>query len=491
MSTLGAIGLVAFIATVAPAARSELPPPTADPHGDYSSETANCESCHTPHGSETSRLFVRSSQSQTCLRCHDGSGGGPNIDEQFQRLSTHPVADGTLVCSDCHTPHRSTEEDTKLLRAAGADGSFVYSPPTTPIGNDFCYSCHGTARGSTTPGLEGFDESAHNLHGDDLGSGSGIMCLTCHRPHGSNNLSLLTEDPATLCLQCHAGEEPAAPTGPTGETGPAEPSGPTGSSGTVGRSAGTWGADRQGDPQPRETSGGSDAAGLAGTPVLGFGARANDYSTADGTPIRIYHHPISPDEQQDGARSVTCSSCHNPHLADATNAGEDSLVIDPADTMRQWDVWWRPGAAMTRGSIDAWCATCHVKPRRVSPIASSEDVPYPVRLAYDAATDADGTPHDEFTYAEWTSEAPHGPTGARLACTACHDFHGSSNAYMLRERVVSPDGASTSSVTGFGAVQAHWDRLQTFCSTCHTSSETEHGRGELCTRCHSHTSGRL
>src|SRR5512134_3881354 len=188
LSTLGAIGLVAFIATVAPAARSELPPPTADPHGNYSSESANCESCHTPHGSETSKLFVRSSQSLTCLRCHDGSGGGPNIGEQFQRPSTHPVADGTLICSDCHTPHRSTEEDTKLLRAAGADGTFVYSPPSTPIGNDFCYSCHGSAPGGTTPGLEGFDESAHNVHGEDPSSGSGIMCLTCHRPHGSNNL---------------------------------------------------------------------------------------------------------------------------------------------------------------------------------------------------------------------------------------------------------------------------------------------------------------
>ena len=233
------------------------------------------------------------------------------------------------------------------------------------------------------------------------------------------------------------------------------------------------------------------AEDLAGTPVLGFGARENDYSTADGTPIRIYHHPISADEQQDGARSVTCSSCHNPHLADATNAGEDSLVVDPADTTQQWDVWWRPGSAMTRGSIDDWCGTCHVKPRRVSPIAPSDTVPYPVRLSYDAATDADGTPHDEFTYGEWTSEAPHGPTGARLACTACHDFHGSTNAYLLRERIVSPDGTSTGTMTGFGAVQAHWDRLQTFCLTCHTQTDTAHGRGELCTTCHSHSSGRL
>jgi len=486
LSTLGAIGLVAFLATVAPAARSELSPPTSDPHGDYTSETSNCEACHTPHGGNQDELLVRTSQVETCLRCHDGSTGGPSIAEHLERTSTHPVADGTLVCSDCHTPHRSTQEDTKLLRAS-ADGSFIYSPPSTPIGNAFCYSCHGSAPGSDEPGLEGFDESAHNLHGEEPASGSGIMCLQCHRPHGSNNLSLLTEDPATLCLQCHTGGEEGAPTGSTGSTGP---SGPTGTSGTSGRSGGTWGTERSETSSGREPSDPS-AMGLAGTPVLGFGARENDYSTSDGTPIRIYHHPISADEQQDGRRSVTCSSCHNPHLADATNGGSDSLVVDPADTMRQWDVWWRPGSSMTRGSIDAWCATCHVKPRRVAPIAASDVVPYPVRLAYDGALDADGTPHDQFTYAEWTSAAPHGPTGARLACTACHDFHGSSNASMLRERVVSPDGTSTGTMTGFGAVQAHWDRLQAFCATCHTERETEHGRGELCTSCHSHASGRL
>jgi len=77
----------------------------------------------------------------------------------------------------------------------------------------------------------------------------------------------------------------------------------------------------------------------------------------------------------------------------------------------------------------------------------------------------------------------HGPEGARLACTACHDVHGSTNAYMLREQVVSPDGRSSGTMTGYGAVQAHWDRLQGFCLGCHTDTDPEHGRGDLCTTC--------
>jgi len=56
---------------------------------------------------------------------------------------------------------------------------------------------------------------------------------------------------------------------------------------------------------------------------------------------------------------------------------------------------------------------------------------------------------------------------------------------------VSPDGRASGVVEGFGAVQAHWDRLQDFCLACHATTDPEHGRGELCTTCHFHTSGRL
>jgi predicted CXXCH cytochrome family protein len=214
--------------------------------------------------------------------------------------------------------------------------------------------------------------------------------------------------------------------------------------------------------------------------------------TSDGTPVRIYHHPISPEEQQDGARAVTCVSCHNPHLADSTNRGENSLVVDPADTSAQWDVRWRAAAEpMTQGTIDEWCATCHAAPRLIEPIEPGKAVPYPIRLVFDQTREADGTLHDKFTYAEWITDSIHGPEGARLACTACHDVHGSTNAYMLREQVLSPDGRSAGTMMGFGAVQAHWARLQGFCLSCHTDTDPEHGKGDLCTSCHFHTSGRL
>jgi predicted CXXCH cytochrome family protein len=481
---LGALGLGAFVAVIGPSARSQLSP-TVDPHGGFSSASERCGNCHIEHEAPGEEMLIASDESALCYLCHDGSRAATNVQIEFTRSSVHPVPDGTLSCSDCHTPHRSSAEVTKQLRMAVGD-SYVYSTPEAPIGNAFCYSCHED--------LTGFDEGAHNedhAEGIEAPSGSGITCLACHEPHGSNVGALLTQDPVTLCTGCHELEaEALAPTGPTGPSGATGATGATGPSGATG-ATGVTGPDGEtradgGEPAARTT--GSTAA----TPVEGFAARANDYATADGTPIRIYHHPIAPDEQADGERAVTCTSCHNPHLVDTTDRGEDSLVVDPADPTAEWDVRWRAAAApMTQGTIDAWCGTCHVGPRTVQPVAETEAVPLPIRLVYDRAREADGTPHDKFAFAEWTADAVHGPDGARLACTACHDVHGSTNAYMLRERVVSPDGRSSGTVEGFGAVQAHWERLQAFCLACHTTTDTEHGRGELCTTCHFHTSGRL
>ncbi|HZD16994.1 MAG TPA: cytochrome c3 family protein [Actinomycetota bacterium] len=476
---LGGLGLFALVVLFGPSARSQLTPPSTDPHGSYSTSSTLCVACHVTHEAPGSKMLAARGEPETCYRCHDGSTGATNVEAHFQRSSIHPVPDGTLTCTDCHTPHRSIAEVTRLLRIEEG-GSYVYSFRGAPIGNAFCYACHEEL-------ALGFEESAHNQDHQEISppSGSGITCLACHGAHGSNVDSLLTEDPSTLCTSCHELEvtpQPTGPTGPSGGTGPAGASGATGATGPTGASGATGVSGPSGPTGPGDPS----------APVVGLAARANDTTTADGTPIRIYHHPVFPDEQDGGDRAVACTSCHNPHLVDLSDRGQDSLVVDPADTTRPWDVRWRRTAAeRTQGTISAWCGTCHVQPRRVRPIPDGPSVPVPVRLVYDDALDADGTRHDEFAFDAWLGSSVHGPNGANLACTACHDFHGSTNAYLLRERIVSPDGQSVGTMTGFGAVQAHWGRLQGFCRTCHVDTATDHGRGELCTRCHSHGGSRL
>ncbi len=237
-----------------------------------------------------------------------------------------------------------------------------------------------------------------------------------------------------------------------------------------------------------------------GTTVAGaFSARGNDYSTTDGNGIREYHHPIGMLEQDGGTRAVECSSCHNVHLADPVDSATGSLIVDPRDTSAPWIVTWDATAApMTKGDLGGFCLTCHVDPTATAPIAPGPNVPYTVRLTDDsgaATVDADGTPHDTFTANDWLTASVHGPSAplGGIACTACHDPHGSSNAYLLRETVTSLDGASTATVTGFNGLGGDAATLQTFCQTCHASlpADTDHSGTPLCTECHSHGGGRL
>ena len=453
---LGLLVLTASLGWLAVVGARAEPSP-ANPHGGYSSTTQSCPACHQVHQAAGPRLGLRETERQTCYQCHDGNGGATNVRNQFgegtlgssTRTSFHPVPqprDGVqLNCSDCHSPHSSRADDTRLLRARSG-GGWLTSPPGAPIGNAFCYGCHGPGSSLPRPygDHSGFDASVHGVDGTAPlpPSGSEIECLGCHEPHGSDASKLTTAGEEGLCFGCHT----------------------------------------QADPN---TSGGSN-------PRHAFTAAANDYVTSDGTPIRIYHHPVETVDQDGGTRVVECASCHNVHVVDRNDASGSSKLVDPADTTAKWNVTWSEGSAdMTRGNISEWCTECHVGPATQGPIGAGPTVPYGILLVNDQTRDDDTNVHDKFTLAEWNASARHGPAEANLACTACHDFHGSSNAYMLRERVVSPDGAAFGTVTGFRAVVADWEKLQTLCLTCHPDRGVNHGAPRLCTRCHYHTSGKL
>jgi predicted CXXCH cytochrome family protein len=421
------------------------------PHGRYGDDTNYCASCHASHVASTDAgLLTAPTERETCYACHDGTGAESDVRAEFGevvlgssiRTSVHPVpapaAGVQLTCSDCHTPHKPLAEDTALLRVRQPDGTYRYSPPDAPIGDAFCYACHGPTSNLPAPFGDhtGFEGNVHDTNGTIPmpASGSGIKCLACHEPHGSDFPRLTTADQENECYTCHTAAETNAPQG-------------------------------------------TNVANA-------FSAKNNDYSTDDGNGIRLYHHPIGPLEQDGGQRSVECSSCHNVHLAQRTDTPDGSAIVDPADTSSPWIVTWDAAAAsMTKGDINGFCLTCHVNPTTTTPILPGPTVPYPVRL-----TD-DGPTHDLFTTAQWLGASLHGPSGANLACTACHDVHGSSNAFLLRESVVSPDGTTTNTVNGFDALSGDADTLRTFCTTCHPSLPVDHNPGQLCTECHVHGSG--
>lgn len=440
-----------------------------EPHGGYGAGTQLCGYCHQVHAAPGPNLHPRDTERETCYQCHDGTGAGTDIQSEFgeatigssTKTSFHPVPEATdgftLVCGDCHTPHKLRADFTKLLRV-DIGGTYVYSPTATPIGNTFCYACHGAS--STLPGRFGdhtaFEGSVHDAQTSPPPSGSGIKCLACHKPHGSNFTGLATANQEDLCFSCHT----------------------------------------QADPN---TSGGSN-------PKRAFTVAANDYvQNADG--VRLFHHPISDADGDGGTRQVECASCHNAHIADQTDNGSTtSKLVDPADTTSKFMVTW-DDATMTRGNITDFCTKCHISPPTTQPIAAGPTVPYAIKLVNDTGQNNDGSkqPHDKFTLANWNhaSNGRHGGAAVDpLACTACHDFHGSSNAFMLREDVVNPGGVCSTCdpVGGQTGTMTNWQadqsiagdvaKIRSFCLVCHPS-RGNHQVSKECVQCHYHTSGSL
>ena len=149
-----------------------------------------CVSCHTVHTHEDPVLvknidpmdFAREGQASVCFQCHKAQR------TQIQhRVSSHPLREGKIDCSDCHDPH-------------GSIGPKNLAKPTL---NETCYQCHADKRG---PFLW-----EHAPVRED--------CSICHQPHGSNNPVLLKTRMPQLCQQCHmASRHPSSPYGgPAGD----------------------------------------------------------------------------------------------------------------------------------------------------------------------------------------------------------------------------------------------------------------------------------
>jgi DmsE family decaheme c-type cytochrome len=132
-----------------------------------------CTNCHTIHTEEQKVLkkdvnpvsLFKDNQTQVCFGCH------PQIRAQILRVSSHPIQEGRVACTDCHNPHGSTTDH--LLREE-----------TT---NETCYRCHAEKRG---PFLWEHEPARED-------------CTNCHTPHGSVHAYLLKARTPWLCQSCH------------------------------------------------------------------------------------------------------------------------------------------------------------------------------------------------------------------------------------------------------------------------------------------------
>jgi DmsE family decaheme c-type cytochrome len=138
-------------------------------HWDGAQHQANgvvCSDCHVVH-QPPDKLLAKKTQTEVCFTCHKEQRA------DSKKLSHHPIAEGKVVCSDCHNPHGSAGP--KLLKKNTL--------------NETCQSCHAEKRG---PFLW-----EHQPVTED--------CSNCHTPHGSNIRPLLKSRAPFLCDECHDG----------------------------------------------------------------------------------------------------------------------------------------------------------------------------------------------------------------------------------------------------------------------------------------------
>ena len=153
---------------------------------------AGCESCHGPgslhaeSGGETKPPYSFSAgrpaandygaqlttptpraTEEVCYTCHAEVRG------QFGLPSHHPVPEGKMSCTECHSPHRGFAHlgGSTALRAQ----------------DDGCLKCHPSQRGP------------HVFEHEAMREG----CTACHGAHGTVNAKMLTVRDANLCLKCH------------------------------------------------------------------------------------------------------------------------------------------------------------------------------------------------------------------------------------------------------------------------------------------------
>jgi len=161
--------------------------------------TESCTTCHHAHGG-SHKLFLTAEGPGLCTDCHE------EIGQRLAQAVTHDVAGTGSPCAACHDPHASAAEHLLLAEPQA-----------------LCLGCH--ARELTTPSGAVSDIATHlRTHPNHHGALEQGGCTSCHEPHGSAQIRLLTgnypagfyssfsEDAYGLCFQCHEAEAFADPT---------------------------------------------------------------------------------------------------------------------------------------------------------------------------------------------------------------------------------------------------------------------------------------
>ncbi|NJD35629.1 MAG: DmsE family decaheme c-type cytochrome [Betaproteobacteria bacterium] len=143
----------------------------------HSANDVACSDCHQVHKGGD-KVRDKRTQAEVCYTCHKQQRA------EMSKPSRHPVREGKMSCSDCHSPH-------------GSPGQKQLTRGTV---NETCYTCHMEKRG---PFLNN-----HQPVSED--------CGICHNPHGTTVANLLKSRPPFLCQECHEGAQHPSSSSPGG-----------------------------------------------------------------------------------------------------------------------------------------------------------------------------------------------------------------------------------------------------------------------------------
>ncbi len=129
--------------------------------GVHKRNDVSCDSCHDLHTGRSQKPR----EPEVCFGCHK------DVKIDTNKRSHHPILEGKIKCSSCHSPH----------------GSLTRNLVKADDNQQLCYRCHADKRGPVVWEHPPVEEN----------------CMTCHNVHGSIHEQLLTERIPQLCQNCH------------------------------------------------------------------------------------------------------------------------------------------------------------------------------------------------------------------------------------------------------------------------------------------------
>jgi len=350
---------------------------TADPHGDYEVDTDLCSMCHRSHTAVSDNLnLFPFSETLMCYQCHDGMGTVANILDEFDsRASHHPILDafydiGTGHFMVCSNCHNTHGNKDSLGNLYPMLLRAKTEDSYVYKGNDFCGACHGP--------------TFSYIGGDHITDFTGEATHDLNTPNPPSGSEI-------KCVNCH---------------------------------------EKHGSDYYRLTKKYEEELCYVCHNSSSLPNTLNNWDIQAQFGLTSRHDITS----QDPGAKVECSSCHGPHVVQASSA---NMLSNPDNTKTLWT-----------GSITSYCIKCHDGTAPSSVINSTTVVPYTVTMSIIS-------PISSPFFTGW-DKAPYlsVPAGmsATNACDTCHHPHGSNNQ---RLNAYNLDNSSSY-------------KEENLCLTCHT-----------------------